>query len=137
MDVVVARPTSSDFIDDISPNSLDTSHAPYSCSPPSHSPKCCDLSLIDPHVILEGSVVDCCKSLGIFRGYDPLRDPYRPYLESMSGEIALTIAFDYSADFSQVFSEFERALTLFAPSLPVFFYSHHSELHAVMHGKLL
>ena len=55
----------------------------------------------------------------------------------MPGEIVLIIAFDYSADFSQVFGEFKRALTLFAQSLPVFSYSHHSELHAAMHDKLL
>ena len=137
MDVVVAEPTSPDFIDDISPNSLDTSPAPYSCSPPFHSPKCCDLSLSDPYVILEGNEADCCKSLGTFRGYDPFLDPYRPYLEGMPGEIALTIAFDYYADFSQVFGEFKRALTLFAPSFPVFSYSHHSKLHTAMHDKLL
>jgi len=49
----------------------------------------------------------------------------------------LIIAFDYSADFSQVFGEFKGALTLFAPSLPVFSYSHHSEMYAAMHDKLL
>ena len=49
----------------------------------------------------------------------------------------LITAFDYSADFSKAFDEFKRALTLFAPSLPVFSYSHHSEMHAAMHDKLL
>ena len=49
----------------------------------------------------------------------------------------LIVAFDYSADFSKAFNEFKRALTLFAPSLLVFSYSHHSEMHAAMHNKLL
>jgi len=49
----------------------------------------------------------------------------------------LIIAFDYSAHFSKAFNEFKRALILFAPSLPVFSYSHHSEMHATMHDKLL
>jgi len=52
VDVVVAGPTSPDFIDNISPNSLDTFHASSSCSQPSPSPKCYDMSLIDPYVIL-------------------------------------------------------------------------------------
>ena len=38
VDVVVTRPTNSDFIDKISPNSLDTFHTSSSCSPPSPSP---------------------------------------------------------------------------------------------------
>jgi len=49
----------------------------------------------------------------------------------------LIIAFDYSGDFSKVFDEFKRALTLFAPSLPMFSYSHHYEMYAAMHDKLL
>jgi len=137
VDVVVAGPTSPDFIDNISPNSLDTFHVFSSCSPPSHSSKCGDLLLIDPHVILEGNEVDCCKSLGTFRGYDRFLDPYRLCLEGMPGKIVFIIAFDYSANFSKVFDEFMRALTLFAPSLPVVSYSHHSETHIVMHDKLL
>ena len=131
------QPTSPDFIDNIYPNSLDTFHASSSCSPPSHSPKCCDTLLIDPYVILEGNEADCCKSLGTFRGYDPSLDPYHLYLEDIPRKIVLIIAFDYSADFSKVFDEFKRALTLFAPSLPVFSYSHLSEMHAAMHDKLL
>ena len=35
------------------------------------------------------------------------------------------------------FDEFKRELTLFAPSLLVFSYSHHSEMHAAVHSKLL
>ena len=72
VDVVVAGPTSPDFIDNISLNSLNTFHASSSCSQPSHSPECFDILLIDPHVILDGNEVDCCKSLGTFRGYDPV-----------------------------------------------------------------
>jgi len=121
----------------IYPNSLEIFHAFSSYSPPSHSPMCCDMLLIDPHVILEGNEVDCCKSLGTFRGYDPFLDPYRLYLEGMSGKIVLITAFDYFTDFSKVFDEFKRALTLFAPSLSVFSYSYYSEMHAAMHDKLL
>ena len=49
----------------------------------------------------------------------------------------LIITFDCFVDFSKAFDEFKRALTLFAPSLPVFSYSHHSETHVAMHDKLL
>ena len=55
----------------------------------------------------------------------------------MPGEIVLIIAFDYSADFSKVFGEFKRALTLFAPSLLVFSHSHYFEMHAKAYDKLL
>jgi len=45
--------------------------------------------------------------------------------------------FDHDFDFSMAFDEFKRALTLFAPSLLVFSYSHHSKMHAAVHDKLL
>ena len=136
MDAVAAVSSSLDFIDHVSQNPLDISSA-SSCSLPSPSPQYCDLSPIGSLVVLKGNLVDCSESLGTFRGYDPLLDPYRLYLEGMPREIALTIAFDYSADFSKAFDEFKRALILFAPSLPVFSYSRDSEMHAAMHDKLL
>jgi len=76
VDGMAAGPTSPDFVDNISPNSLDTFHASSSCSAPSASPKCCDMLLIDSHVILEGNEVDCPETLGTFRGYSPSLDPY-------------------------------------------------------------
>ena len=71
MDVVAAGSTSPDIVDNISPNPLDSFHASPSCSPPSPSSACCDMLLIDSHVMLEGIEVDCLESLGTFRGYDP------------------------------------------------------------------
>ena len=136
MDVVVAVSPSPDLIDHVSPDPLDISHV-SSCSLPSLSPEYCDLLPIDSLAVLKGNVVDCSESLTTFRGYDPFLDPCRLYLEGMPGEIALIIAFDYSADFSKAFDEFKRALTLLTPSLPVLSYLHHSEIHGAMHDKLL
>jgi len=45
--------------------------------------------------------------------------------------------FDHDFDFSMAFDEFKRVLTLFASSLLVFSYSHHFEMHATVHDKLL
>jgi len=87
VDVVVAGPASPDIVDNISPNPLDSYHASPLCSPPSPSPACCDMLLIDSHVILEGNGVDCFESLGTFRRYDPFLNPYSPYLEDMSRKI--------------------------------------------------
>jgi len=44
---------------------------------------------------------------------------------------------DHAFDFSMAFDEFKRLLSLFAPSFPVFSYSHHSKLHAITYDKLL
>jgi len=35
------------------------------------------------------------------------------------------------------FDKFKRLLTFFDPSLLVFFYSHHSQMHALVYDKLL
>jgi len=45
--------------------------------------------------------------------------------------------FDHDFDFSMVFDEFKRPLTLFAQPLLVFSYSHHFEMHAKAHYKFL
>jgi len=45
--------------------------------------------------------------------------------------------FDHDFDFCMEFNAFQRALTLFAPSLLVFSYSHHFEMHKTAHDKLL
>ena len=76
------------------------------------SPKCCDMLLIDSHVILKGNEVDCSESLGTFRGYDPSLDAYSLYLEDMLGKIVLLIAFDYSTNFSKAFEKFRRGLAI-------------------------
>ena len=55
----------------------------------------------------------------------------------MPRKIEWTTFLDYYFNFSMAFDKFKRALTLFAPSLPVFPYSHHSEMHVAMHDKLL
>ena len=64
------------------------------------SPKCCDMLLIDSHVILEGNEVDCYESPGTFKGYDTSFDSYGLCLEDMPRKIMLPIAFNYSTDFS-------------------------------------
>ena len=55
----------------------------------------------------------------------------------MPRKIEWTTFFDNDFDFSMAFDEFKRALTLFAPSLLVFSYLHHLEMHAQAYDKLL
>ena len=55
----------------------------------------------------------------------------------MLRKIDRTTFFDYSFDFSKAFDKCERAFTFFAMILIVFSYSHHSEMHAQVHDKLL
>ena len=76
---------------------------------------------------------DCAKSLGTFRGSDPSLDPYSLYL----GNDILTIAFDYSTNFSKAFDKFRRALTVIFAFLFKFSYLHPSELHAQVLDKLI
>jgi len=45
--------------------------------------------------------------------------------------------FYHAFDFSIAFDEFKRPLTLFTPSLPMFSYSHHFDIHATTYDKLL
>jgi len=45
--------------------------------------------------------------------------------------------FDHAFDFSKAFNEFKRPLALFAPSFPVFTYSHLSKMHATIYDKPL
>ena len=75
--------------------------------------------------------------LGDIRGYNPSLDPYCAYLEDVPRKITWNTFFDHDFDFSMTFDEFKRALTLFAPSLLVFSYAHHFEMHAMIHDKLL
>lgn len=112
VDVVAARPISPNLVDNISTNPLDTFHFSSSCSPPSSSPKCCDMLLIDSHVIRKGNKVDCSESPGTFKGYDPSLDPYSLYLKDLPEKIMLTITFDYSTDFSKAFDKFTRAVAV-------------------------
>jgi len=137
VDVVVAVSSSPDCVDLVSPDPLDIFHASLLCSLPSSSLECCDLSSIDSHVVLEENEVDCSKSLGTFRGYDPSLNLYRLYLEDMPGKIMLIIAFDCFADFSKAFDKFSRALI----DIPRFIfwcsYLHSSELYAQVFDELL
>ena len=57
--------------------------------------------------------------------------------DGLTSSITWSIFFDHAFDCSMVFDEFKRPLTLFAPSLLVFSYSHHFEMHAQAHDKLL
>ena len=70
-DVLVVGSPSSDLVDHVSSDSLDMLYASASCSPPSHSPECCDMLLIDSLVMLEGIEADCSESLGAFEGMTP------------------------------------------------------------------
>jgi len=45
--------------------------------------------------------------------------------------------FDHAFDFSMAFDRFKMPLTLFATSLLVFSYLHHSKIHALTFDKLL
>jgi len=82
-DVVVTNPTSPDPIFNISPDPLDAFHVSSSCSLPSPSPKCHNISLVNHHDVLEGNVDDYVESLGTFRGYNSSLDPYSLYLGNM------------------------------------------------------
>ena len=65
------------------------------------------------------------------------QDPYCAYLEDMPRKITWSTFFDHTSDFSMTFDEFKRTRTLFVVSFLVFSYSHHSEMHAITHDKLL
>ena len=77
------------------------------------------------------------ESLGDVRGYNPSLDPYCAYLEDVPRKIMWSTFFDHDFDFSMALDKYKRALTLFAQSLLVFSYSHHLEMHAQAHDKLL
>jgi len=77
------------------------------------------------------------ESLGTFREYNPSLDPYNLYLGNMPRKIILTIAFDHSKDFSQVFDKFRRALTIISEFMFKCSYSHSSELYTQVFDKLL
>ena len=55
VDVVFIVSCNSHLIDLVSSNPLDIFHAFASCSLPSPSLECCNLSLTDPHFVLEGN----------------------------------------------------------------------------------
>jgi len=135
--VLVVGSANPDFVDNISPNPLDTFHASSSCSPPSPSPECCDMLLIDSHAILEGNEIDCSESPGTLRGYDPSIDLYRLYLEDMLGKIILTSAFDYFSDFSNTFDMFRRALVVMHAFIFVCSHLYSSELHGQVFDKFM
>ena len=57
IDVMVTIPTSSNLVDNMSPNPLNAFHALSSCSPPSPFPECRNMPLINYHDVLKGNVV--------------------------------------------------------------------------------
>jgi len=77
------------------------------------------------------------KSLDDNRGYNLSFDLYCAYLGDVPRKIMWSTFFDHTFDFSMAFTEFKRPLTLFASSFLVFFYAHHSEMHATTSDKLL
>ena len=64
--VTITVPASPDMVDNISPDPLDASHVSPLCSLPSPPPKCCNMSLVACHDMLEGDVFHCVESLGTF-----------------------------------------------------------------------
>jgi len=136
VDAVATISTSPDLIDNISPNPYPL-HAFSSSSLPSHSPECRNMSLVNHHDVLKGNVIDCLEPPGTFKGYDPFLNPYRLYLESMPTKILLTIALDFSTDFSKAFDKFRRAFIGFRRFMFKCSYSHSSELHAQVFDKLM
>ena len=102
--MVITVPASSDVVDDVSLDPLDTPYASPLCSLPSPFP--------EYHNMLHGDVFDCIESLGIFRGYNPSLNPYSLYLESMPLKIMLITAFNFFTDFSKAFDKFKRALMI-------------------------
>jgi len=137
VDIAITVPTSSDMVDDISPDPLDTFHVSSLTSVPSPSLECHNLSITDYHDVLKGKVSDCIKSLGTFRRYNPFLDPYSLYLESMPLKIMFITTFTSFIDFSKAFDKFRRALVIISAFLFRCSYSHASELYAQMFDKLL
>jgi len=137
VDVVVAVSLSPDLVDHVSPDAINIFHASPSCSLPSHSFGCCDLSPIDSHAVPEGNEDDYSESPYTFRGYDPSLNPYSLYLEDMPRKNMLAIAFDYFIDFSKAFDKFKRALTIIPRFMFGCSYLHSSELRAQLFDKLL
>ena len=80
---------------------------------------------------------DCVKSLGTFRGHDPSLYPYRLYLGNVLTKNMLTVAFNYSTNFSKAFDKFRRALTIISRFIFTHSYLHPFKLHAQVYDKLL
>jgi len=88
-------------------------------------------------VILEGNEIDYSESAGTFRGYYNSLNLYSLYLEDMPRKIILTIAFDYSTNFSKAFDKFRRELAVIPRLMFGCSYLHSFELHAQAFDKLL
>ena len=69
--VVVTAPISLDPVDNTSSDLLDTFHVYSSCSLPSPSPECHNMSLVNYHNVLEGNLDDCVEFIDSFRGMTP------------------------------------------------------------------
>jgi len=134
--LVVTVSASLDMVDN-SANHLDSFHTSSSCSLPSPSPVCHNMSLFQFYDMLEGNEVECVESLGNFRGYDPSLNPYSLYLGNLPMKIMYTIAFDHSHDFSKAFDKLRRALTIISSFMFKCSYLHSFELHAQVFDKLL
>ena len=67
MEVVPIVAGCPDLLDCIFSNLFDIFYASLSCSLPSPSPKCHNMSAIDYHDVIEGNVVDYVESRGTLR----------------------------------------------------------------------
>jgi len=112
VDLMVAGLANLDFIDNTSPNPLDTFHASPFRSLPSPPPDYRNMLPTNYHDMFEGNMVDCLEPLGNFRECDPSLNPYSLYLDTMPAKVMLTFAFDHSKDFSRAFDKFRRAHTI-------------------------
>jgi len=117
VDVVITVPASSDMVDDVSLDPLDTTHASPLCSVPSLSPKYHNMPSADYHDVLKRKVSGCIESLGTFREYNPSLDAYNLYLESMPLKIMSITALNFFTDCSKAFDKFKRALTIISAFL--------------------
>jgi len=123
---------------DVIPNPLNHSYVSPMCSQPSFTPnylfdmpndisKLCDskmnLDYDDNMLNLIGGSDETFESLGYLCGYDSALDPYCIFLVDKSRKIIWNTFFDFSFDFSLVFTLLKRALTLFAVIICVLSYS--------------
>ena len=106
MDVVATVSAGPDLVNRASPNPLDIFHV----FPPSS--ECHNTSCVDYHDNLEGNMVECAESLGIFQGFIPCLDLHYLYLQDLAKKIMWSNFFYYSFDFFKEFDLFRRALTI-------------------------
>jgi len=82
-------------------------------------------------------VSDDIRSLCTVEGYNPSLNPFHDYLVDLRRKIIWTTFFDHSSDFAKECDTFMRIQTIIDVSLSVFYYIHHSGMHAEVYDKLL